>query len=260
MSDSNYKTLKIIGITQTLPPPYAYQTHIELARKENALDVSFSLEYINREDITDEEIAIEGFTENDDFEWNGQMDVEWWKVTEAVLAKTTVRGKAKMHINDDPLYIEISAGADHDMGLLSGIPSEYGMWEYYLQELIQAVYEESGKELPLQIYILQKEGKLTNEIVLFASFAKRKASIIKNGSKSKEIALDWDKLKSYLKIIYQPDYVEGKVQSKPPKNDGVYISMDKVNWYAVGIAIVEPSKKSQTIKKLLELIDSLSTL
>ena len=52
--------VKVSYQTLQLPPPFAFAYTLDLTFSEDQIDISYALEFMNREDITLEEIEEEG--------------------------------------------------------------------------------------------------------------------------------------------------------------------------------------------------------
>ncbi len=241
--------ISITCTTQNQPAPYAYQQRFDIELDEDQISISFLMEYLGREDLTDEDIYEEGFTSDDDYSWKGQLPASWALELERVLGKTSYRKKQD---KDTPLSISIDT-ADTQ----GSIPSEYEMWEYLTQELAQAIFEASGRELPLKLEVLSIAKAKTERHVIQGSFAERSASIIVNDTHK---TINWMRLKSILKTLFLPDYLPELASDKLPRKRGIYISPEEGAWYKLGHAIIEPSKKSRTLTKLEELVEELNGL
>lgn len=238
--------------TQNQPAPYAYSQRFVLVEDGNSLSVELKMKYLDRDTLTPEEIYEEGFTEEDDYEWNVQLAESWVEELHSVIERTSYRKKPG---KEEPLAIEIDDPSKKDQS--TRYPSEYGMWEYFTQELAQAVFEVSGRELRLQIQIKEITKAESSDYTIHGSFAERLAKVRRNGE---EIEIPWQKLKSMIKTVFMPDYLPELALEKEPRKRGLFLSMEEGVWYKVGHAILEPSKKSKTIERLEELVSELSEL
>lgn len=238
--------------TQNQPAPYAYSQRFVLNKVGNSLSVELKMKYLDRDTLTAEEIYEEGFTEEDDYEWKVALSETWIQELERVIERTSYRKKPG---KEEPLAIEIEGSNSKDQP--AQFPSEYDMWEYFTQELAQAVFEVSGRELPLQIQIKEITKAESSDFTIQGSFAERSAKVTRNGE---EIAIPWQKLKSMIKTVFMPDYLPELAMEKEPRKRGLFFSMEEGIWYKVGHAILEPSKKSKTLERLEELVSELSEL
>jgi hypothetical protein len=238
--------------TQNEPAPYANIQKFELTKEEGSLLVSFKMEYLDRGTITAEEIYDEGFTEEDDYTWIGKLSKPWVDEFNRVIERTSYKNN---YDELEPLRIEITV-ADRSEGE-SKYPSEYVMWEDFIQELTQAVFETSGHELPLKIEIKEISKTESIDYAIYGSFAERSARVIRNNS---EIEIPWHELKPMIKTVFMPDYLPELAMDRAPKKRGVFLSMEGEIWYKLGHAILEPSKKSKTLERLERLVSELSEL
>lgn len=244
-------SITITSTTQNQPAPYAYTQVFGLSVQGHSLTVSFEMKYLDRDELSADEIYDEGFTEQDDYTWTGQLGGTWVDEYLKVIERTTYR---KSPAKDQPLVIGINQNNHSEP---AQYPSEYEMWEYFTQELAQAVFEASGRELPLKIRFktISKSGE--TEYAVEGYFAQRTAKVRRLDG---EIELPWHKLKSIIKTVFMPDYLPELAVDREPKKRGTFISMEDGVWYKVGYAVLEPSKKSSTLIRLEELIAELSGL
>lgn len=249
-----YQKLVITATTPELPAPYAFESKILIDLQGENPFIDFSISYTDRDHLSLEEIYDEGFTETDDFSWKGAIGKNWLPVIEETLQKTTLR-KTKTPVLGHPMHVLIAS--EHTMlgAEKSGVPSEYEMWEFLIEELTQAVYEGGKKENPLEIFARKIEMGKAYDVMIKGSFQQREASIAINTGDKK--SLEWSQLKNYMKVLFQADYLGELATAKPPKRNGIFISMDEKTWYEMGVAIVEPTKKSQALVRLKEWLNQL---
>ena len=73
------------------------------------LGLDYSIEYYDRDDITEIEILEEGFTPNDDYSWKGTLPPIWNQVVLDKLLKTNWTNKSKPELNSlETLEIEVT--------------------------------------------------------------------------------------------------------------------------------------------------------
>ena len=202
-----------------LPPPYCYRFKLEIRPGEETA-VFFSVQYYGREDLDLEEIMAEGFSENDDFEWRGVLPTHWKdEIMRQVSA--TVEGKSSGGVQ-----IEVTSKGK----LQFRKPKSVNEFEFFVQELIQAIYEVSGKQPALVLRILKNtaDGK-REEYNLSISFFERKALLSDGKGVGQEVG--WRKAQKALESIFRFDLVP--VSDKAPKKDGVFIDPGEGFWYRV---------------------------
>ncbi len=249
--------------SQTLPevpPPYAHAYKISLSKsnsKENKniteniteLKVNFEIEYIFREGLSNEEILAEGFSENDDYHWEGVLPAVWLTEIESFLAKTSYQHEV---LND--LYLKINDDKK--------TPENLEEWQYFVQELVQAIYEKAAHSLPLLIRLRSVEtDKNTDKnavkngitLVLEPSFVERKviASLKKNKEKHQIIPISWEHFGLTLQKIYQLEYLQEKAREEEPQKNGFFIDNGQGFWYEEGKSFAGDIKVINEVKLFL---------
>ena len=158
-----------------IPAPFCHEILAHFTIEPTCLQTNFQMIYTEREDMEDDEIYDEGFTLNDDFEWNGTLNPKWSEQLLKLWEKTP-KTIAKKPNNENENYLEIEVNND-----FNGRPTNAVDWEYLLQELIQAVFETAGKEKFLQlIYREVLADKTFSEKTLSVYFKMRKAEVVDN--------------------------------------------------------------------------------
>ncbi len=217
------QTPRKIGIRNDLdhlPPPYCYRYEFDI-QLQPSFSVRFSVEYYDRDDISVEEIEAEGFSENDDFEWEGSLPEIWEKRVENIvkeLKKGDKKGNLKITIDKEGYF-----------------SSDLENFDSFVQELIQAVYESCGKQnkLTLELIKLPENKKLNYEI----SFLQLEASI--NDQK-----IDWIKSHKLLEDIFSMDFDPFNALTKEPTKKGIYLNTGDSLWYKVDSSVKSTNGKS----------------
>lgn len=234
-----------------VPPPYAYQYELALEATSETLQANLRLTYLDREDLEPDEIEAEGFTENDDFDWRGNLDVVWREQLAQLVEKTTLKAEANTTDNDDFVELEIQT----DEKSTTGAPKNRRDWLSMAQEILQAVLETAGKDRPFELQILENNQTGTLEAVLTASFAKRSAQVkrVENG-KSALRYYPWHTLPQIMETLYAPDYETENLPTKKPTQKGLFVNIGDGFWYEIGTHIVEPGKHAKTLPKLEKML------
>lgn len=250
---SRIKQIEINFQTLLAPPPYAheYQLVIDFSGQ---LQTSFQIKYTEREQLTEEEIVEEGFTLYDDFEWKGMLPKAWKPAILDVVASTN-------HLFDTPKaesqqVLELKLDYENNE-TEKGIPDNLESWEYFSQEIIQAIYEISKKELPLEISYVEQSGNDKQLIRIQPRFSHRSLTVTREkDGKKEEKSLKWDQLLSLLQTVYLPDYDPEKAKQKLPNKPGKYIDQGDGLWYKLGSAVSNPSKKKDAVGELEKMFRS----
>lgn len=230
-----------------VPSPFAYQYELAMTFAPPSLHANLRLTYLDREDLEPEEIEAEGFTQNDDYDWQGQLEQVWQTQLEKIWEKTNLKTEDDGGDNDDFLELEMQTATT----LTAGLPKNYEDWHYMAQELLQAVFETAGKEHPFELKVLQNNEHGSVEAILTASFKARSAQVkrIENG-KSGLRHYPWHTLSDLMQALYTPHYENENVPTKKPTQSGVFVNIGDQFWYEIGKHIVEPGKHSKTLPKL----------
>lgn len=235
---------KAVYQNEDLPPPYKHTYIVEVHTSTNGLKINYSLHYLDREKIDEEEIYAEGFTLEDDFNWKGELKSTWRDYTLEFLKKTTFQDSKQ-----SPLSIQLSGQSTVHS------PDNIQDWDYFMQELTQAIFEEGGREAPLEITYaeISKHSKLFLSFVI--SFAERSLVLFKNTEgKEVEKKLDWKVSKNIMNTVYSLEYIGEKALLNPPKKEGKFIDIGEGAWYQFGVAVLNPRKKTDILLNLEKMV------
>lgn len=237
-----------------VPPPYHYAYSLQLNLSADDTPASYSTQYLHREELSEDEILDEGFTLNDDWEWKGNLPQNWRNALLQQIKKQSWPTRPEKRSEGDA-GLQIRLMGEDDKVLFDGKPADNASWEYFLQELIQAIYEVSGKEATYElVYREIKKGNETYEIRLKASFAERsmQAKELQDGREVNTIQPEWKLLKSLMKTIYVPDYDYENAREQEPRKRGKYIFTGEGLWFKFGESLTEPDKRSNSLERLEE--------
>lgn len=194
--------------TLQLPPPFAFAYTMKLEFLENELKIKYDLEYLNRDEISREEIEEEGYSDDDDYSWRGSLGKVWVDTLKDEFAKIDLEEESEEF--SIYLHVEIENGR-------SGLAVHAEEWDYKLQELIQAIYEKSGIEDKLKIRFMHIHDGKRDYYELTGSFENKTCSV----SNKK---LSWEDLQELMADVYTIDF-EGEPVAIPEEN-GLWIAPD----------------------------------
>ena len=213
--------------TVDLPPPFANAISIKFRRENTDLWIDFNQEYLNREAISEEEIIEEGFSTNDDLAWKGSLNHSWQRDFDNLLTRTSVSAKAQESGNT--LFLT----SEGKQGFIDNAEA----WEYFIQEVIQAIYERSGKEYEFLMIIRTKDT--LHEIK--GSFAQRLFTV-------NEAEKDWTSFHTLLILLEKIELAEN------PKNTGKShtpsISFNKKDYFPI-------TSDAKVVKEMLDFIGAI---
>ncbi len=236
-----------------IPPPYCHQFKIKLVFGKNFVNTQFDIKYLDRDELSEDEIRNEGFTPNDDLNFVGELPKQW----EPLLKNLYSNSKwSHQKMLDDDGGIKVLAKDKHGK-IVRGIALNPREWLYLSQELIQGIFEISKKEAPLQIRYKEIEPQKTLLYELTFKFATRKFTINLNGT---ETTLDWEEAKVLLTNIFLPDYDYGVATSSEPTKPGRYIDCGDGFWHEFGEGIINLDEGFDAKKKIQEEFERLNRL
>ncbi len=235
-----------------VPPPYHYAYQLEVNLAENGTPGTYEIKYLHREELTEEEIFDEGFTLEDDWEWQGSLPENWREAIKTQIQKQSWPKKPELPDAGEPVLIIRLLDADNKE-IFEGSPADPSTWDYFLQELIQAIFEIGEKEAPFFLeYREISSGKGELAIQMEASFAQRTivATKIQDGKEAGTATPDWKELKQLMKVIYLPDYDYDQARVQEPKKRGKYLYTGEGLWFKFGEGLKEPNKNSDSLERL----------
>lgn len=227
----------------SVPAPYAHQIQFDAPDGDENFEIKFKIQFMDREDLDSDEIMAEGFTENDDFEWNGKLHECWQSEFQNLLNDTKVQGKPK---NFNQVYI-----AENNEEAFA--PMQQAEWVFFIQNVTQAVFETAGKELPYEMQLVQVKDGVTIENEVIAKFLDKS---IKLKNAVKEI-FDWDTNQKLMEVLYQFDNDLESVMLQKPTMDGLHISMGDGLWYTWKKSLKNYTKNSKLEEEFMKQIQKL---
>lgn len=245
--------------SEHVPPPYYNTYNLEVKPGEEGTPASYEIKYLHREELSEEEIFEEGFTLEDDWQWKGNLPENWKEALKSQISKQSWPKKPEKPDPNDAI-LNISLLDSQGNKLFDGQPADLSSWEYFLQELIQAIYETGEREAPFLLHYREiASGQEQLDIMLEASFAHREitARRLSGGKEEDTSKPEWKKLKQLMKLIYLPDYDYDSAKVQEPKKRGKYLSSGEGLWFKFGESLTEPDKKSNSLDRLEQELKSL---
>ena len=238
----NFKNISVEYHYLELPAPYSYTKKLLFTISENALLVDYSMEYTDREDFSIEELEDEGFGENDNETWKGELNKDW---TESLTLLCSLKIGEK------------ASSANECIVKADGIPIEtYGQehrWDYFIQEITQTIYETAEWETPLMIRYCKKESGKAPIQTLQISFKNR--NIIRDLSLPTEKTIGWDATQTLLELYYLQEFKAGEHSNKIPNQAGIFTDPGDGHWYNIDSSSSSLSKKQK--ERLLQQLSEL---
>ncbi len=208
-----------------VPAPFAHDYILSLIIDKD-IQATYNITYKEREGLTEEEISEEGYTPDDDFDWEGKIDNSWKDQLLSLINYNSQKteGQSLNEFTQTKLTVTTEIDGSKDKTVYFDDES----LSYNIQEIVQALFETSKRELPLNIKFLQKKNGKKDQFEITLSFAKRNCLVSKNDKHFKN--LSWEDGSSFMSLIYQPDYLLDPAKTK---KDDLYISFEDDFWFSV---------------------------
>lgn len=227
LKSDDIKRLEIDFDSGILPPPFSHVFKIKASFEKGFINTQFSIRYTDRDELTEEDITLEGFSLDDDYDFIGEVPQAWEQPLKSLYANSKWSNKKELDENGG---IKVFAKDIH--GKISrSIPTNQEDWHMIAQEFIQAIYEINQKEAPLTIRYKRITKETVSDYVLTVKFSVRKVIAEING---KIIDWDWEKSRNLLANIYLPDYDYERATDVTPKKRGQYIDCGDGFWHKFG--------------------------
>lgn len=220
---------------RSLPAPYAYFFTLSIqAIKQEALAIDLAITYPDRDDIDDDELIAEGYTRDDDFAWKGQLPKNWFDTLQALVSQTKLKPFDEELLEEDDDFWNIRSERA-GKGVSEGAPANADDWHYLMQELIQAAYEQIGRERPFALtYLDLSKPQKEVELQLTASFASRSVTLLSIQDRREQTrSLPWTTLQQLMSKVYEHDFDPEEAQTKRPKREGRWLNLGTEEWYDV---------------------------
>lgn len=214
-----------------LPPPYCYRYKIEIKPSKNdGIDARIDIEYYDRDELDPEEIEAEGFSADDNFKWQGSLP-RVWKDEVAALLGNMESGSGKKGIKI--ALFQNGKAAEQK-------PKDGKKFAFFSQELIQAIYETSGKQDALILQAAYNTEKNSSEMYrLEISFLNRSATLTRN---KKVTSVAWKTAQTMLNRLFRYDFDPFAAIAKNPRKKGFFVDAGEGYWYEAGVGIKSVDK------------------
>jgi hypothetical protein len=239
----NFKNITIEYHYLDVPAPFCYTKTLKIKTTGSVLHVEYALEYTDREDFSIEELEEEGFSGDDNESWTGDLHTNW---LETVTSLTDFsKGDKATSANECIVHVD---------GVLLETYGNETKWDYFIQEITQAIYETASWEQALTIRFCKKESEADKAPIqkLNIAFASRTAVTTKD---NKNKSIDWNNIQQLLKLYYLQEFKEGEHANKVPNQAGIYTDPSDGLWYNIkdSSAALNKTQKDQLLQILNEI-------
>lgn len=225
--------IKIQYQTSALQPaPYAYALEINLTSTDKGLSYALDLEYLDREELSEDDILDEGFTLDDNLKLEGDLPPVWREEIKFLIQKTQKSGKEELEENEELWLLTLDGDAFY--------PKNHRQWSEITEQLRQAIVEASGLEKPLEITLVENDAKGSRTTKIVGSFAKKTLSTETDGIKK---GLRWDDLNTVLRDLFSGEMLYEEASTKPPKGQGIFLNTGDEYWFELGKSYINKPQK-----------------
>lgn len=237
----NFKNITIEYHYLDVPAPFCYTKTLKISTTESALQVDYLLEYTDRENFSQDELEDEGFTGEDNESWKGNLNINWLETLTQLTDYS--KGDKATSANESVVHVD---------GVLLETYGNESRWDYFIQEITQAIYETATWEQPLTIRFCKKDTDKAPIQKLQISFASRTAGLT-TGDKNKTI--EWNNIQQLLKLYYLQEFKEGEHTNKVPNQAGMYSDPSDGLWYDIKNSSSSLNKTQR--EKLLTILEEI---
>lgn len=238
----NFKNITIEYNYLDLPAPFSYTKKLKINPSASGLHTEYALEYTDREDFSKEELEDEGFSGDDNESWNGILHMNW---LDTLTHLTDVkRGEKASSANECIVHLD---------GVLFDTYGNENKWDYFIQEITQAIYETATWEDALTIRYCKKESNKAPIQKLRITFSDRSAMLNPDDKSAKSI--EWNQIQQLLKLYYLQEFKEGEHSNKIPNQAGIYSDPSDGFWYEIKNSSANLNKGQR--EKLVHVLDEI---
>ncbi len=251
LKSEDIKRLELEYDSGIIPPPFSHAFKLKISFEKSFINTQFAIQYLDRDEISEDEIIGEGFTLEDDYTFLGEVPKVWEAPFKKLYSESTWSNKKEP---DAAGGIKILAKDIHGK-MVRTIPNNQEDWQFLAQELIQAIYEINKKEAPLTIRYRNITNTSTMDYHITVKFSVRKV-ILEINEEIHEV--DWDKSKELLSYIFLPDYDYSIASEKTPTKNGQYIDCGDGLWHKFGKGVINLDDNFDAVSKIKQGIENLN--
>lgn len=250
---ADWKTLTIkFQTSENTPPPYAYFYTLNLTSSDKVLQADFDHQYLDRDELDEEAILEEGFELNSDYAWKGNLSAVWKKELEKVLSKNSYEAEIEVKETEDYIELVFPNGSGEST---SYFPTKIADFEYFLQEIMQAIYEVSEREQPFKLEYRNIDRLSETITACQAVFAELNFTVQQNDGPPKNMGWKWTQ--EVMGTVFMADFLLEEASREVPKFSGKYLSLGDGLWYEFGETLVEPTPDSEVLPRIEKLLKQL---
>ena len=237
---------------QDVPSPYHFEATLVFEFLETQeVAVQAEIQYVDREDFSKEDLIAEGLMPDNQWDWKGVLPAVWKPILEKQL-KNYKQGEASPKAYEPFVGLELSNG--EFMKPLAKLEQE----DFFIQELLQAVFELAEREMPLDLgFQFKDENGQWMLVEGELSFSQRIFRYIVNGEQSTIRTADFDAIKSLMNDLYIGEFVSEKSEEKLKNSNCFAVFPGDGFWYVAGNSWKKPNGNQQYFANLEDQLTNL---
>ncbi len=237
-----------------VPPPYHLEAAFEFTDfLTDVPTVKLTIQYIDRDDFSREELLAEGLNTEDTYVWEGSLPTAWRNRLEDSFR---LYKSGSCDPRDEEPFITLEA-AD----TTTALPVILELDDTLIQEFMQAILENAGKEMPLYLgFQFADEDGLWVRIEGELSFYNLSFRYSKDANDLIRFTDDWKGLQELMAVLFIGEFVfeKGVEELKPKTEFAIYPGDGK--WYVAGDTWFRPSGNKGYFDLIEEKLRTLFTI
>ncbi|MHA8066322.1 hypothetical protein V7S76_06520 [Aquirufa sp. ROCK2-A2] len=227
-----------------VPAPYHLEAVFSFADfGTNNSTVEISIQYLDREDFTKEELLEEGLMPEHNWTWKGPLS-EAWKERLSLNFSKYKSGSCNPKDSEPFITLEL----EHNN---TAVPRFLEMEENLIQEFMQAIFEKAEKELPLYLgFQFKKENGDWTRIEGILSFSNLNFHYKDSFLDQELFITDWDKIQDLMNLVYIADFQIEKAKEEFKNTQSLAVYPGDGFWYVAGDSLRKPSGNNRYFDNL----------
>jgi hypothetical protein len=218
-----------------VPPPYHLESVFVFSDflTDNPT-VKLTIQYIDRDDFSRDELLAEGLNLDDSFEWEGALPIVWRNRLEDAFR---LFKSGSCDPRDEEPFITLEA-----FDTTTAVPIILELSDTLIQEFMQAILETAGKEMPLYLgFQFADEDGIWVRIEGELSFFDLSLRYTKDTHEMIRFTDDWKGLQELMAVLFIGEFVfeKGVAELKAQTEFAIYPGDGK--WYVAGDTWFRPS-------------------
>ena len=234
-----------------VPAPYHLEAVFSFSDfGTNNPKVDLAIQYLDREDFSREELIEEGLMPEDKWNWSGSLSESW---KERLFLSFSKYKSGSCNPKDSEPFITLEL--EHTT---TAVPRFLEMEENLVQELMQAIFEQAEKELPLYLgFQFKKTNGEWTRIEGILSFANLNLHYRDSVLDQEFYLNDWDKIQGLMNLVYIADFQIDKAREDFKNTQSLAVFPGDGFWYVAGDSLRKPTGNNRYFDTLEDKLQDL---